>query len=409
MNAGPLSEIRVLDLSRVLAGPWAAQLLGDLGAEVIKIERPGQGDDSRLFGPPFLKDRDGHDLPESPMFLSANRNKKSVTIDISSSTGQEIIRGLAAQSDVLLENFRSGHLASFGLDSDSLRRMNPRLIYCSITGFGQTGPYRERGGYDPIIQAMSGMMSVTGYPDHVGGGGPMKAGPSIVDLATGLYASMAIQASLYERDVCGGGGQHIDISLLDAAVALMAQPASHYFVSGKPPGRIGTQANGGAPGGGFRCSDGYIMIAPGNQELYRRFCGAIGRPDLADDPRFATNPLRLINRAALAAILDDVIGLLTVAELHAALVRAGVPSSPVNDMAQVFADPQVRARGMQMDVAHPAAGSVSLVANPMRFSNLSLQEYTPPPRLGEHTREVLRARLGFDEEHLTRLAADGVI
>lgn len=409
MSAGPLSKIIVLDLSRVLAGPWTGQLLGDLGAEVIKIERPGRGDDSRMFGPPFLKDGERREMPESPMFLSANRNKKSVTVDISTQAGQEIIRGLAAQCDVVLENFKAGHLAQFGLDGDGLRRVNPRLIYCSITGFGQTGPYRLRGGYDPIVQAMSGMMSVTGYPDDVPGGGPMKAGPSIMDLVTGFYAAIAIQAALYDRDMQGGCGQTIDISLLDAAVSVMAQPALHYFLSGKPPTRIGTQGNGGAPGGGFRCADGYIMIAPGNQALYRRFCEAIARPDLADDARFATNALRLVNRAALVEILDKVVGKLQVADLHAALVAAGVPSSPINDMAQVFDDPQVRARGMKVDVAHPAAGRLSLVANPIRFSDLPPADYKAPPRLGEHTREVLHSRLGFDERTLDRLAAESVI
>lgn len=409
MRSGPLSQIRVLDLSRVLAGPWAAQLLADMGAEVIKIERPGRGDDSRLFGPPFLKDREQRDLMQSAMFLSANRSKQSVTVDFSKAAGQEIIRGLAAQADVLLENFLGGHLARFGLDSDSLRAVNPRLVYCSITGFGQTGPYRDRGGYDPIVQAMSGVMSITGYPDHLPGGGPMKAGPSIMDLAAGFYAVMGIQAALYARDARGGSGEHIDISLLDTAVSVMAQPAIHYFLSGKAPGRIGTQANGGVPGGGFKCSDGYIMIAPGSQELYGRFCEVIGRPDLIDDPRFVTNPLRLVNRAALAAILDDVIGRMTVGELHDALVEAGVPSSPINDMAQVFDDPQVQARKMRVDVAHPAAGSIGLIANPIRFSSTPLPAYVAPPSLGEHTHEVLRQRLGFDDARLAQLAADRII
>jgi crotonobetainyl-CoA:carnitine CoA-transferase CaiB-like acyl-CoA transferase len=409
MSEAPLSAIKVLDLSRVLAGPWAGQLLADLGADVVKIERPGRGDDSRMFGPPFLKDLERRDTRQTPMFLSANRSKKSVAVDIATAGGQEIVRELAAQSDVLLENFKVGDLARFGLDADTLRGINPRLIYCSITGFGQTGPYRSRGGYDPIVQAMAGMMSVTGYPDDVPGGGPMKAGPSIMDLVTGFYAVVAIQAALYARDLRGGAGQHIDMSLLDSAVSVMAQPALHYFTSGKAPVRIGTAGNGGTPGGGYRCADGYIMIAPGNQELYRRFCGAIGRPDLIDDPRFVTNPLRLTHRAALAEILDEVLGRLRVADLHAALVVAGVPSSPVNDMAQVFEDPQVLARGLKVDVAHPLSGRLNLVANPIRFSDLPLADYTAPPQLGEHTREVLRARLGFDDNRLDQLAAEGVI
>jgi crotonobetainyl-CoA:carnitine CoA-transferase CaiB-like acyl-CoA transferase len=409
VSAAPLAGIKVLDLSRVLAGPWAGQLLADLGAEVIKIERPGRGDDSRMFGPPFLKDLEQRDTRESPMFLSANRNKKSAAVDIATVAGQEIIHSLAAQSDIILENFRVGDLARFGLDSNMLRKINPRLIYCSITGFGQTGPYRTRGGYDPIVQAMSGMMSVTGYPDDVPGGGPMKAGPSIMDLVTGFYAVIAIQAALYSRDLRGGTGQHIDMSLLDSAVSVMAQPALHYFTSGKAPTRIGTQGNGGTPGGGYRCADGYIMIAPGNEELYRRFCKAVSRTDLIDDPRFVTNQLRLINRAALAKILDEVLADLKVADLHEALVAADVPSSPINDMAQVFADPQVLARGLKVDVAHPLSGRLTMVANPIRFSDLPLADYKAPPRLGENTREVLRTHLGLDDRRLDQLAAEGVI
>jgi crotonobetainyl-CoA:carnitine CoA-transferase CaiB-like acyl-CoA transferase len=408
-TGGALAGIKVLDLSRVLAGPWSAQLLGDMGADVVKVERPGVGDDSRAFGPPFLKDRDGRDLPQSPMFLSANRNKRSITLNLACSAGQEIARKLAAKSDVLIENYRAGALARYGLDYAALSQLNPRLIYCSITGFGQNGPYRDRGGYDPIIQAMAGVMSVTGYPDGDPRAGPMKAGPSVIDMIAGFYATIAIQGALYDRDQRTGCGQYLDISLLDAGVALMAQPAAQYFTSGRAPGRIGTQANGGAPGGGYRCADGDIMIAPGNQQLYRAFCRAIGRPDLADDPRFATNSQRLVNRAELVDNLHETLEQMTVAEVYQRLVAAGVPASPVNDMAQVFADPQVRHRGLEISLDHPDAGQVKLVANPISSSGGLVAGYTPPPALGEHTDAVLAERLGLSAKAIDALRADGVI
>lgn len=398
MTNMPLSGIKVLDLARVLAGPSATQLLADLGADVVKVERPTRGDDSRLYGPPFLKASAGDPTPNSAMYLSANRNKRSIAVNIATPEGQSIIRDLAAVSDVLVENFKVGDLARYGLDYATLSAINPKLIYCSVTGYGQTGPYRFRGGYDPIAQAMSGFMSITGFPDEQAGGAPMKAGPSVADLVAGLYAANAIQAALYHRDVNRGGGQHIDISLLDTTIAVMAQPAIHYFISGTPPGRVGTQANGGAPGGGFRCSDGYIMIAPGNQALYEKFCTAIGRPDLATDERFLTNPLRLVNRAVLAGILDEVLGALTVAEVHASLVAAGVPSSPINDMAQVFADEQVKARALEVEVAHQAAGSMKMVGNPIKFSQTPIENYLAPPQIGQHTDEVLREWLGLSAQ-----------
>lgn len=410
MSGGPYRSLRVLDLSRVLAGPWAAQLLGDLGADVIKVERPGVGDDSRLFGPPFLKDADGNDTRRSAMFQSANRNKRAITLNIAEPRGQALLKKLAASADVLIENYKVGTLARYGLGYDDLKAINPGLIYCSITGYGQTGPYKDRGGYDPIIQAMSGMMSVTGWPDdHPGGGGPMKAGPSIVDMSAGLYAVIAIQGALYERDQRGGEGQYLDIALLDVAVGMMAQYAAHYHASGSSPGRIGTQANGGAPGGGFPCADGYIMIAPGNEHLYRVFCRALDRPELAEDPRFATNSLRLKNRPELMRLLDETIGRLPVDEVHRRMVAAGIPSSPVNDIAQALDDPHVRHRGLETRVDHPGLPEMRLVGNPIKASGPLVAECRAPPEVGEDTQAILCGELGLSAAELDALRQDGIV
>jgi crotonobetainyl-CoA:carnitine CoA-transferase CaiB-like acyl-CoA transferase len=406
---GPYGAIRVLDLSRVLAGPWAAQMLGDLGADVIKVERPGTGDDSRLFGPPFFKDKEGRDTRRSAMFQSANRNKRAITLNIATEPGQKLLRKLAATADVLIENYKVGTLARYGLGYEDLRAINPKLIYCSITGYGQTGPYRDRGGYDPIVQAMSGMMSVTGYPDDQAGGGPMKAGPSIVDMSAGIYAVVAIQGALYERDLRGGEGQYVDIALLDVSVALMGQFALHYFASGAPPRRIGTQANGGAPGGGFACADGYIMIAPGNEQLYRLFCRALDRPELAEDPRFATNSLRLQNRPELMRLLDETIGRMPVAEVHRRMVAAGIPSSPVNNMEEVFADPQVQHRGLEKRIDHPATGAMPLIGSPIRSSGDLVAECRAPPEVGQDTRAILGDELGLSEQEIDDLYRDGIV
>jgi crotonobetainyl-CoA:carnitine CoA-transferase CaiB-like acyl-CoA transferase len=410
MSDGPYRNLKVLDLSRVLAGPWAAQLLGDLGADVIKVERPGVGDDSRLFGPPFLKDADGNDTRRSAMFQSANRNKRAITLNIAEPRGQVLLKKLAATADVLIENYKVGTLARYGLGYDDLRAINPRLIYCSITGYGQTGPYKDRGGYDPIVQAMSGMMSVTGWPDdHPGGGGPMKAGPSIVDMSAGLYAVIAIQGALYERDQRGGEGQYLDIALLDVAVGMMAQYAAHYHASGAPPGRVGTQANGGAPGGGFPCADGYIMIAPGNEHLYRVFCRALDRPELAEDPRFATNSLRLKNRPELMRLLDETVGKLPVAEVHRRMVAAGIPSSPVNDIAQALDDPHVRHRGLETSVDRPGLPGMRLVGNPIKASGPLVAECRAPPDVGEDTQAILCGELGLTPAELDDLRRDGIV
>jgi len=409
MSGEPYRGLRILDLSRVLAGPWAAQLLGDLGADVIKIERPGVGDDSRLFGPPFLKDKDGRNTKRSAMFQSANRNKRAITLNIAEPRGQELLKKLAASADVLIENYKVGTLARYGLGYDDLKAINPRLIYCSVTGYGQTGPYKDRGGYDPIVQAMSGMMSVTGWPDEHPGGGPMKAGPSLVDMSAGLYAVIAIQGALYARDQRGGEGQYLDIALLDVAVGMMAQYAAHFFACGKAPGRIGTQANGGAPGGGFPCADGYIMIAPGNEQLYRTFCRALDRPELAEDPRFATNSLRLQNRPELMRLLDETIGNMPVAEVHRRMVAAGIPSSPVNDIEQVLVDPQVRHRTLETRVDHPAFGEMRLVGNPIKASGSLLAECRAPPEVGQHTQDILAGELGLKEAEIEALRRDGIV
>ncbi len=411
MGGGPYRKLRVLDLSRVLAGPWAAQLFGDLGADVIKIERPGVGDDSRLFGPPFLKDAEGRDSRRSAMFQSANRNKRAITINISEPRGQALLKKLVTTADVLIENYKVGTLARYGLGYEDLKAINPGLIYCSITGYGQTGPYKDRGGYDPIVQAMSGMMSVTGWPDDHpgGGGGPMKAGPSIIDMSAGLYAVIAIQGALYDRDRRGGEGQSIDIALLDVSVGMMAQYAAHYHASGTSPGRVGTQANGGAPGGGFTCSDGYIMIAPGNEHLYRVFCRALDRPELADDPRFATNSLRLQNRPELMDLLDETIGNMPVAEVHRRMVAAGIPSSPVNDIAQALEDPQVRHRALETCVDRPGFDAMRLIGSPIKASGSLLTECRVPPDLGEDTEAVLCGELGISATELDDLRRDGIV
>ncbi|MDQ8757584.1 CoA transferase [Sphingosinicella sp. LHD-64] len=409
MSGGPYRSLRVLDLSRVLAGPWAAQMLGDMGADVIKVERPGVGDDSRLFGPPFFKDNDGRDTTRSAMFQSANRNKRAITLNIAESRGQALLKKLVATADVLIENYKVGTLARYGLGYEDLQAINPGLIYCSITGYGQTGPYRDRGGYDPIVQAASGMMSVTGFPESEPGGGPMKAGPSIVDMTAGNYAVVAIQAALYDRATNGGAGQFIDIALLDVGVALAGQFGLHYLASGQIPGLVGTQANGGAPGGGFRCADGYIMIAPGSQALYESFCRALGRSELATDPRFLTNSLRLQHRPELMRLLDETIGGLPVAEVHRRMVEAGIPSNPVNNMAQVFDDPQVRERGMRVSAGHSTTGELPLIANPIKASGPLLVAYRAPPDVGQDTRAILSGELGLSDAELDELRRDGIV
>jgi crotonobetainyl-CoA:carnitine CoA-transferase CaiB-like acyl-CoA transferase len=402
--AGPLAGTRVLDLSRVLAGPWAGQNLADLGAEVIKIERPKVGDDSRAFGPPWIKDRQGRDTKDSAYFTSANRGKKSLTVNLQSAEGAALVRELAAKSDVLIENYKYGDLERYGLAYAQLKDANPRLVYCSVTGFGHSGPYRERPGYDFMIQGMGGMMSVTGEP----GGEPQRAGVPIADIITGMYASIAICAALAHR-AQSGKGQHLDLALLDSQIALLAYQNTNYFATGKPPRRIGNLHPNIVPYQPFRCADGEVILACGNDNLYRRFCEAAGCPELASDPRFATNGKRVENRDELKRLLDAIFAKRTKKEWGGLLDAAGVPNGPINDIAQVYEEPQVRARGVKVEVPHPVAGILPMVASPMRFSATPLEHKTPPPLLGEHTEEVLKAVLGKGDAEIARLRAGGAI
>jgi crotonobetainyl-CoA:carnitine CoA-transferase CaiB-like acyl-CoA transferase len=406
--AGPLGHVRVLDLSRVLAGPWAGQNLADLGAEVIKVERPGAGDDSRAFGPPWVKDRSGAPTKDSAYFTSANRGKKSITINVAKPEGQALIRSLAAKCDVLIENYKHGDLARYGLGYEDLRAVNPRLIYCSVTGFGQTGPYREHPGYDFMIQGMGGMMSVTGEPDGAPGGGPQRAGVPIADIITGMYASIAICAALASRAE-SGRGQHLDLALLDSQIALLAYQNTNYFSTGKPPGRIGNLHPNIVPYQPFKSSDGEVIVACGNDNLFRKFCEAAGRPELAQDPRFASNGKRVENRAEMTRVIQEFFGKRSTAEWLERLEAAGVPNGPINNLAQVFEEPQVKARGVKIELEHKAAGKLPLVASPMRFSGTPLEYRLPPPLLGEHTEEVLRDLLGKSAAEIAQLRAGGAI
>jgi crotonobetainyl-CoA:carnitine CoA-transferase CaiB-like acyl-CoA transferase len=405
---GPLAHVRVLDLSRVLAGPWAGQNLADLGAEVIKVERPGSGDDSRAFGPPWVKDRDGRDTKDSAYYTSANRGKKSLTLNIAKPEGQRIVRELAKISDVLIENYKYGDLARYGLGYDDIKKINPRLVYCSVTGFGQTGPYRERPGYDFMIQGMGGMMSVTGEPDEAPGGGPQRAGVPVADIITGMYASIAICAALAHRAETGAG-QHLDLALLDSQIALLAYQNTNYFATGKPPKRIGNLHPNIVPYQPFRTKDGSVILACGNDNLYRKFCEAAGCAELAADPRFATNGKRVENRAEMTRLLAQVFAKRATREWVELLEAAGVPNGPINDVAQVFEEPQVKARNVKLELEHPVAGRLPTVASPMRFSATPVEHRLAPPVLGQHTDEVLRGLLRLSDAEIARLRADGVI
>jgi crotonobetainyl-CoA:carnitine CoA-transferase CaiB-like acyl-CoA transferase len=405
---GPLSHVRVLDLSRVLAGPWAGQNLADLGAEVIKVERPKVGDDSRGYGPPWVKDRAGRDTRDSAYFTCANRGKKSVTVNLASEQGQALVRELAKKCDVLLENYKFGDLARYRLGYDDLKAVNPGLIYCSITGFGQSGPYRERPGFDFMIQGMGGMMSVTGEPDGVPGGGPQRAGVPVADIVTGMYASIAICAALAHRAETGKG-QHLDLALLDSQIALLAYQNTNYFATGTPPGRIGNLHPNIVPYQPFRTADGEVIVACGNDNLYRKLCEAAGCPELAADPRFATNGKRVENRAELTRLLQEVFARRSTREWVEVLEAAGVPNGPINDVAQVYGEPQVKARGIRVDMDHPVAGKLPTVASPMRFSATPLEYRLPPPLLGEHTDEVLKGILGKSDAEIATLRAEGVL
>lgn len=397
---GTLDGIRVLDLSRILAGPWATQMLGDFGAEIIKVERPGEGDDTRRWGPPFVA---GPDSP-SAYFLTANRNKRSIAVDFTSADGQALIRDLALKSDVLVENYKVGGLAKYGLDYDSLAALNPRLIYCSITGFGQDGPYAQRLGYDFLIQGMSGLMSVTGDP----AGGPAKAGVALADIITGLYAGNAILAALHHRERTGQG-QRIDVALLDCMLAAMANQALNVLVSGRDPRRMGNGHPSIVPYDTFPVSDGHINLAVGNDRQFQRLCAVLGVADLGSDERFATNRARVANRVELTRLLSDRLTTRPGAHWLAALEEADVPAGPINSLSAAFADPQVVHRGLALTLPHAAAGTVPGVANPVKFSHTPNVDSTAPPDLGADTGSVLAGLLGLDGDQIAALKAAGVV
>jgi crotonobetainyl-CoA:carnitine CoA-transferase CaiB-like acyl-CoA transferase len=404
--------VRVLDLSRVLAGPWCTQTLGDLGAEIIKVERPPSakhvgGDDTRGWGPPFMKDAAGHDTSEAAYYLAANRNKRSVTIDLAHPEGQALVRRMAAQCDVLVENFKVGDMARYGLDAATLTQACPRLVYCSITGYGQTGPYRERAGYDYAIQGAGGLMSVTGERDDLPGGGPQKVGVAVADLFTGMYATVAILAALRHRDATGQG-QAIDMALLDTQVAMLANLGANYLVSRKPPRRAGNAHQNVVPYQVFEVADGHLILAVGNDGQFQRFCDVAGCPELARDERFARNAGRVRHREALIPLLAERLRQRPRAQWLAALDAAHVPCGPINDLGDVFADPHVRARGMTLTMPHPLNPALELVASPLKLSRTPVSLRHPPPLLGQHTDEVL-AELGLSTDELQRLRGMHVI
>ena len=409
MSGLPLSGIKILDLTRVLAGPLSAQMLADLGAEVIKIERPGTGDDARAFGPPYLVDPEGKENNNNAFYFCANRNKKSVTVNIAKPEGQEIIRELAKSCDVMMENYKVGDLKRYKLDYEPIRAINPGIIYCSVTGFGQTGPYAPRAGYDAIFQAMGGLMSVTGHMDGEPGAGPMKVGPSIVDYMTGMNTSIGILAALYHRKANGGEGQHIDVCLLDTVIASLSHYAQIYLVSGNTPPRRGTWGNGGMPAGVFRCADGELMLVVGNDAQFARTCEVLGSPELATNAKFVKNNDRVVNGKEIMAIFAGLFLKNKVAYWLEELEKAGVPCGPVNDFAQVFADPHVRERGMEIKVNHPFEPALSLIRNPITFSGTPVKDYRAPPLLGADTRDVLASKLGYDEAKLAALKKQGII
>jgi crotonobetainyl-CoA:carnitine CoA-transferase CaiB-like acyl-CoA transferase len=412
-----LQDVRVLDLSRVLAGPWCTQNLADLGADVIKIERPVHGDDTRGWGPPFLQDDEGHESREAAYYLGANRNKRSLTCDIAQPAGQALIRELVRHCDVFVENFKVGDMARYGLDFASLQALNPRLVYCSITGFGQSGPYAERAGYDYAIQGMGGLMSVTGERDDLGGG-PQKVGVAVADLMTGMYATVAILAALRHAER-SGQGQHIDMALLDTQVAMLANLGANYLVSGKTPQRMGNAHQNIVPYQVFEvapAADGsrdHLILAVGNDGQYAKFCEVAGRPDLASDPRFASNRQRVVHRGELVPLLEALLKTRRKADWLAALEAAKVPCGAINNLAEVFADPQVQERAMVSHWAHPVRHDLSLVASPMKLSATPVRGPDrgglPPPLLGQHTDEVLRSVLGYSQTQLDALKAQGAV
>lgn len=405
---GALSHIRVLDLSRHLAGPWAAQMLADMGADVIKVERPQVGDEVRGFGPPFLKDKSGRETKESPFFFAANRGKKSVTIDISKPEGQDIVRQLALSSDVLIENYRVGTLSRYRLGYEDLKALKSDIVYCSITGFGQDGPYKDRAGYDSIFQAMGGLMSITGVPDGEPGGGPLKNGSAIADMMTGMYSSIAILGALNFRSV-SGQGQYIDMALLDAQVAALTIENVRYLTLGETPQRMGHISRNMVPTQTFKCRDEYLVLAVGNDGQFATFMQIMGRPDMARDERFATNAARRRNRDALIPVIEEIFLSRPVREWVEVLAAAAIPCAPVNNIKQVFEDAQVRHRRMQVEIDHPLLGKMRTVANPIKYSATPIEYRIAPPMLGQHTREVLREFAHIEGEKFEELSRKGVI
>ena len=409
-TAGALAGIQVLDLSRVLAGPWCTQILADLGADVVKVERPGVGDDTRHWGPPFLQDADGQDTTQASYFTACNRNKRSVTIDMASEDGQQLIRQMALQADVLVENFKVGGLAQYGLDYASLAALNPRLIYCSVTGFGQDGPYAERAGYDLMVQAMTGLMGITGRADSEPGGGPLRVGVAVIDLFTGVYASTAVLAALHARQQ-SGRGQHIDMALLDVGMAMLANQGASFLATGKTPVRQGNSHPSLAPYQDFATQDGSMLLAIGNDGQFARFCAAAGQPQWAQDPRFASNRLRVEHRQELIPAMQAVTRTRSTADWIALLEDKAVPCGPINTIAQAFGDAQVQARGLRIELPRAAGDGISHisgVASPLRLSEHPPVLRHAPPALGQHTDEVL-AEMGLDAAHIAQLRSSGVV
>lgn len=405
----PLDNIRVLDLTRVLAGPFASQVLADMGADVIKIERPVVGDDARIFGEPYLRDAEGNRTRENAFYMSVNRNKRSVSLNIASPKGQEMVREMIKSCDVVMENYKVGDLKRYGLDYESLRAINPGIVYCSVTGYGQDGPLAQKPGYDAVFQGECGLMSVTGVPEGKPGAGPMKVGPSIIDLFTGLNAVNAIVGALYYRDANGGEGQYIDIALLDCGVSALSHYAQIYLTSGEIPVRRGTQGNGGMPTSMFPCQDGAIMITSGNDKQYEALCDVVGHPELKTDPRFYTNVERVKNRDEITEVFNAIFMTNTVDYWLENLGKAGIPSGPINDLEQVFDYPQAVHRGLRVRAPHPLKPDLDVIRSPLNFSGTPITEYRAPPMLGEHTREVLAERLGLDDGQLDALKAEGII
>jgi len=405
-RTGPLSHLKVLDMSRVLAGPWCGQLLADFGADVIKVERTGAGDDTRGWGPPFLKDEDGNETAEAAYYLAANRAKRSLTLDLSDPQDQALATKLASEADILLENYKVGGLKKFGLDYASLSALNPKLIYCSITGFGQTGPYAERAGYDLMIQGAGGLMSLTGVPDGEPGGGPQKAGVAAADLMTGMYATVAVLAALGWRDKTGEG-QYIDLALLDTQAAMLANHAMNYLISGTPPGRVGNDHVNIVPYGVFPTSDGHIILCIGNNGQFEKFLAIAGQPELLDDARFADNKARVANRNLVNKTLHMMTVTRTMDEWLEDLEPAGVPAGPINTLDRVYSHPQILARGMRVPIPHSLGGTVDYPGNPIKFSKTPVDYPAAAPLLGEHSAEVLQDWLGLDDDELAALGRGG--